>query len=246
MVHPFCQYARAQIKCVLNARGESLRWLSKQTKIEYHRIYRIDSGDMKTLSYFDAKKLLGFLEPETAEGTLKQFYPAETHHLPKQPSVDMNEVQDRLLNFTLQNQIRWTIFLHIATKQGSTRAEIKDKFGTSGLEVVGDLIDAGVLSLDDDQMLISNINRERTPSEQTLVMEAHMHLSLLNFDNPGTYLRNEQQRYNANGRAAVYKLFQELKERIQRIDEDPRFAGDQLYIYTVALGSLSGGENHEK
>src|SRR5688572_7843887 len=136
MVHPFCQYARTQIKEVLAARGESLRWLSKQTKIEYHRIYRIDAGEMKTLSYFDANKLLTFVEPETADGTLKRFYPAETGHLPAQPSVDANEYQDKLLAFTLRSQLHWTIFLHIATKRRVTRAEVKEITGEIGLKAL--------------------------------------------------------------------------------------------------------------
>ena len=38
MVHPVCIHLRERVKAVLSQSGESIRWLSKQTNVDYQKL----------------------------------------------------------------------------------------------------------------------------------------------------------------------------------------------------------------
>ncbi|HYX38227.1 MAG TPA: hypothetical protein VE954_34430 [Oligoflexus sp.] len=245
MSNPFCQYARPLIKGFLSTRGESLRWLAKQTKVDYHRVYRIDTGEIKTVPFPDARRLLQFLEPSTADDTLRQFYPVETTGQSGQLNSESQDLQDSLFQAALESEGRWKIFLHVTTKSGCTKADIKDQFGVDGLGILSELISIGVISVSSDYTLLSNIDRDLTPSVVATVKEARMQIGALNFDSSGGYLRSVQRRYSKEGCMAVYKAITGCADTLRRIDNDPTYLGDRLYVYTIALGTLRGGERHE-
>ncbi|MDQ3233167.1 MAG: hypothetical protein M3Q07_15220, partial [Pseudobdellovibrionaceae bacterium] len=111
MADPFVQYAQRIIKGYITKRGESLKWLAKQTGVAYHKIYRTENGEIKALSYFDAKPLLQFIEPETAVQTLREYFPTESQSQNPQVSFDDLTRQDHLMDYVMEDGARFPVFV---------------------------------------------------------------------------------------------------------------------------------------
>lgn len=241
MLENFCQYARPLAKARTTDRGESIRWLSKCTGIDYHKLHRLDHGELKSFSFFDAEKLINFLQPEEAQEILRKFYPIESAKINSVPADSKSSADDSAMRYILSHPLRWEVYTSIRLKEVLTRTDALALFGSKGLKHLDDLLEFGAVS-EVDSVLGSNISAENSFSEETAKREAHMQVESLSFDRAGTYIRNDQLLLNLEGDREVYDATREYIDRVRRIGQDPSYRGNRMTVLTVALGPLPKGE----
>jgi hypothetical protein len=242
VVETFCQYVRPLMKARLSERNESVRWLSKTIDIDYHKLHRLDHGELKGMSFFDAEKLVKFLEPRSFFDILYRYYPAESARLNQEQKKSEPSVEEKAMQFILTHESRWEIFTY--AKFGRSRAEVLSRFGSRGMEHVEELLKAEIL-IEVNGTVMSNLARELSFSEETAKREANMQIGFMSFERPGTVIRNDQLLLNFAGHHEVYNLTSKYIDMIYQIRQDPKYQGDRMAVLTVAVGPLANGEQND-
>lgn len=233
-----CDFLREKIKSVLQSKNESLRWLAKQTAIDYSVLYRIQTGDIKSVSFFNAHRLMKHLEPDSYVAILNDFYPDEAREFLGAKAVDTSPISrawafERLI----ADPLHYEVYLKISDG-GFNLKQVEAEFGGRGLKAVDNLVQAGAFTVGQDWTFENIVTGYVLANNEDLIKLAERQLALLDLNEPGSFLHSESAGLNAKGIAALYEATQDYKRRLRQIFTDKAFAGNSVAIATVFSGPL--------
>lgn len=210
-----CSFLQNKIKDFAHSRDESLRWLAKQCEVDYSTIYRLQAGEQRSLSFQNAVKILKFIEPKSYLSILSDYYPFETSELSKAAPEKIDE-----LAAMLAADIDLYHMLVFAGELNATRAEIKDKFGTRGIEHVDKLIELGILS-ETDGRLVDNLKGMSYPKEDIVKRVSIHHFAMIPLSSPGSILENFRGAVSEQGLRILYDAALEYRAKVhQTLDSE--------------------------
>lgn len=230
MTDTVCDYLRTRIKEYLADKGESFRWLAKQAGVDYSTIYRLQSGEQRSLSFLNATRLLKFFEPVNYVTILSDFYPSETKEL---MSVGP-EVTDDLSEHLAIDISLYRVFT-FAAALNATREQVKEKYGSDGLQRIERLVELGVMSEKDGQFY-DNLEGITFPSEGIIKRFAGHNFALISLDTPGSAAENLRGALNQEGLVEWHRTTQEYKTKLHNILRDKK--GNIVVAGSIIIGPV--------
>ena len=242
MAHPVCSFMRFKLKDYLSQKGESLRWLSKQTQIEYHKLYRLEADELRSMSFFEARRLLKFVEPESYLESLRNFYPEEMKDL---SDISLSESQIDLkleaVEFALSSHYHYELFLFASETPGANRTLIEKQYGLKGLSLIDLLLEKGALTPGIDGGFIGIFDGASSPSEGILKSITKAHIDLIDLGEAGSFAGTHGKGLNLEGKRRSYKILADASHELFKLFENPEFLGHELTVFTLICGSIKGG-----
>jgi hypothetical protein len=233
MVHPVCIHLRDRVKNVLSQRGESIRWLSKQTKVDYQKLYRLESGDLRSLSFFDARRISRFVEPDRFKETLEEYFPEEVRDLTDAGYSEQDlDVRTEALEFLTSSDSHYQIYLFAAETPGATRETVAMEFGRRGLLTLDELLEKKALSLKADGSFQGVLNAP----DALIKNMGHIHVDLIDLSEAGSFMRSFHRGLNMEGLRRAYGSVARASHEICAILENPEYRGPGLMIFNLACG----------
>jgi hypothetical protein len=226
-----CDYLRDRIKSFLAAKGESIRWLVKQTGTDYSTIYRLHAGEQKSLSFLNARKILMFIEPENAASILADYFPQESREL----GGSKNETERRtaVMEEIIKDFIAYKVFVFAATGINVTREDIRFQFGMEGVSHLERIISLGALE-EKDGVLVDKIPGGILLSLPSLKKEGQHNIEAMNLSAPGSTLHNLRANLSSDGLRKWYYAVYEFRAKLLQISETD--SGDIAVVATILAG----------
>jgi hypothetical protein len=242
MVHPICVFMRSRIRDFLGERGESLRWLSKQTKVDYQKLYRLDSNELKSFSFFEARRVLKFIAPENYLALLREFYPEEMRDLTDLSlSESDQESQIEAVKAVISSKHHYELYLFAAETPGADRSLIEKYYGLKGIEVLEWLVSKGALKSAADGSYIGVLRGLLAPPEEIVKSICETHIEMIDLGTPGSFGANHGRGLNLEGRKRAYEAISRTWHELYKIFESPECQGNEISVFSLFLGSLTGG-----
>ncbi len=211
MAHPICGYLRPRIQKYVEAKGESLRWFSRQTGVDNTTIYRLQNGEQKSLSFQNADKIVRVLEPTHYLNTLADFYPEEIQG----KKADLIANADALFTPLAKDPRLYEVYI-FATGKKATREQVREKHGSAGVERIANLLELGLIS-EIDGRIYDNLEVALSPSDDISKRLAIHNYELINLDTPGTAAGNRWGGVSKEGLIDWYNAAQECKAKWTQI-----------------------------
>lgn len=230
MADTICDYLHAGIKKLLAERNESIRWLAKQCGVDYSTVYRLQSGEQKLLSFRNAVKILKFMEPGNYLAVLSDFYPFETRELGQS---GQDKIDD--LNYLIAADINLYRVLTFAVACNHTRADVKEKFGTDGVEKLEKLIKEGFI-VENNGLFTDNLAGMTYPSEDTVKRVSMHHFDMIPLSTPGSLIENFRGGVTREGLIDIHNAGIEYRTRVHAALDDKK--GDILVAGSLILGQV--------
>lgn len=228
MTYIVCSYLQNRIKDFVASRGESFRWFARQTGVDYSTVYRLQAGEQRSLSFRNAVKILKVIDPQNFISILGEYYPFETREL----SNATQEKVDELTTILAADISFYRLLIHAGVGNAS-RADIKEKFGTDGLDRVERLIECGVLS-EVEGLLHDNLEGMTYPSEDIVKRISMHHFAMISLSTPGSILENFRGAVSEKGLREIYEASLEYRAKVHKtLDEEKGII--------VVAGSLIAG-----
>jgi len=237
MAHPICGYLQEKIKAFLASKNQSLRWLSKQTDVDYSTIYRLQSGEQKSLDFFPAYQLLKLIEPKGFQTVLGEYFPDETREF---LVSNQNRIEDQstLVELVVSSAMNHAVFQYLTNTAGSSRSTISKEFGQFGLAAVDELVKGGVLTENGEGSYVNNLEGSVLISGEASKSLAAMNLSLLNLVNPGTHIYGHSAGLNFEGLKKCHEAVAQCVRTLRETARDDKFKGSLVYLAAIASGPM--------
>ncbi len=234
--HPVCSFLRSRLKEFLIRRNESVRWLSRQAGLDYAKLYRLESGEAKSFCFFEARKLLRFIDPNGWRPVLEEFYPEESRVLREDVAFSVSEQQLEKLSYLLSSEHVYEFYLYL-TENTLTSNDIARTYGTKGLELEQLLVDKGIVEKHESgyRGILSGVLD--MPSD-ILKGFCQKNIELIDIGLPGSLGGHYGRAINLEGKKALYKLFSNAWREAIAIMEDPAFRGDDVFLVSLMLGGI--------
>lgn len=224
-----CDYLRDKIKSFLAARGESIRWLCKQTGADYSTIYRLHSGEQKKLSFVNAKKILYVVDPENAESILFDFFPREVRETSE---LDVKSGSDELAAILAEDLQLYKVYV-FAEVDGTERGHVKDQFGNEGLKLLDKLLRLGIL-VENGSGFKSTMEGRAYPPEDVVKKTAIHHFHMVPLNVPGSIIEDLRGGLSEDGIRDLYDAVVELREKALTIMKEKK--GNRLVVMSAIAG----------
>lgn len=237
MVHPVCIHLRDRVKAVLSQSGESIRWLSKQTNVDYQKLYRLESGDLRSLSFFDARRIARFVEPDRFKQILEEYFPEEVRDL-TDSGFTQQDLDDRMeaVEFLTSSEMRYQIYLFAAETPEANRETVALEFGRSGLQTLDELLAKQALKLNADGTFQGTLNVVTNAPDTLVKAMAHLHVDMIDLADAGSLMRSLHRGMNKEGMRKAYNTIAQASHDLCSILENPDYRGPELMIFNLACG----------
>lgn len=243
MVHPICVFMRSRIKDFLGGRGESLRWLSKQTKVDYQKLYRLDSNELKSFSFFEARKVLKFIDPENYLVLLHEFYPEEMRDLSDLSLSDSeHENTFEAIKTVITSRHHYELYLFAAETPGADKALVEKYFGIKGVELLDLFVSKGALKMEPDGSYIGVLRGVSAAPEDIVKSICETHIEMIDLGTPGSFGANHGRGLNLEGRKKAYEAMSRTWHELYQIFENPEYHGNDISVFSLFLGNVNGGQ----
>ncbi|WP_141732407.1 helix-turn-helix domain-containing protein [Oligoflexus tunisiensis] len=223
-----CDYLRDRIKSFLAARGESIRWLCKQTGADYSTIYRLHSGEQKRLSFTNAKRILYVIEPANADSILHDYFPRETSETRELGAKTESDALSAILAEDLQ---LYKVYV-FAEMEGIERWHIKEQFGNEGLKHLDKLLRLGILV--EGSNFKSTMEGRSYPPEDVIKKTAIHHFHMVPLNVPGSIIEDIRGGLSDEGIRDLYEAVVELREKALKIMKEKK--GNRLVVMSAIAG----------
>jgi hypothetical protein len=245
MSHNLIQLLRDSIKTCVSAKNESLRWFVKQAGASYSVVYRIMSGEQSTITFYQAYRLLKYLQPDTFITTLAEYFPNETREffpagreLEEPKRVD----NEKLFSEIMRDQFVYEVMLAIQAGN-DTLKQIESEFGSRGLVAVETLQDIGAIEISTEAVIKQLFDCFMTSDELLIKQQAQRNVDLIDLKVAGTTLFSYSAGLNAKGIAEAWHCEQAHWKQMLDIFDKEEFKGKIPVIVTGLVGPVSRGEN---
>jgi hypothetical protein len=202
MTNAVCAYLHDKIRAFIEARNQSIRWLSRQSGVDYSTVYRLHEGEQKSLAFYPAYQLLKLLEPETYMTVLGEYYPDETRD--RLANSQKLEDQSQLFKTVVSDIVNHAVFQHIALVPKASRETVAHEYGQLGLQAVNKLIDAGVIQELENGTFTNKLDGTLLLNEEECKAYATTNIALLSLRNPGTHIYGISHGLNESGLKECY------------------------------------------
>jgi hypothetical protein len=219
-----CDYLRDGIKAFLSQRNESIRWLCRQTGVDYSTVYRIHSGEQKRLSFINAKKILYYIDPDNAESILRDWFPRETDELGTKKDAD------ELAAVLAEDLQLYKVFSFAEID----RSQVQERFGNEGLKLLDKLLRLGIL-LENGSTFVSALEGRAYPPEDVIKKTAIHHFHMISLSTPGSIIEDMRGGLNEEGIRELHNAVVELREKALKIMK--KHKGDRLVVMSAIAGS---------
>ncbi len=239
MAHPICFFLQEKIKAFVVKKNESVRWLAKQVGVDYTIVYRLQCGEQKSLSFFDAKRILKLLEPDKYIEFLADFYPTEVRELSESKLSDQQT--DELLeiiDFALSDIDCYRVFAFATETLGATRQTVGMEFGRFGSDILEALISKKALRIADDGRIENLIAGRQWWSDELVKNVALNNIHLMSSACPGTHMRNWVTGLNEKGLRIYYDAHAKLIESLAIIENAEEFKGSIVTASSLFVGPI--------
>lgn len=239
MTHPVCLYLRTAIKDFLGAKDESYRWLSIKSRVPYSKVYRVATGEAKSLSFLDARRLIRFMDPAGSGELLGKFYPDTVEEL-MDASENESLVDDRLddLEFLISDTARFRIYLYAVELLGTDRGAIAARYGSYGLEELDSMVAKGIITICDDGSFEGILKKVPNIPDTALKTLVDRHVDLLDLDSIGSKLLHLHGGLNDEGFKLAHAIVSKAIKALKLLMENKEYRGSLLTVFTVAFGSV--------
>ncbi len=239
MAHPICFFLQEKIKGFVSRKNESVRWLAKQVGVDYTVVYRLHAGEQKSLSFFDAKRILKVVEPDRFLEILGEYYPTEVKEL-RDNKLTEQQTDDLLdtIAFALTDVDRYRIFAFATETYGATSKTVADEFGKFGLEILDTLIAKKALGILASGCFENLIAGRQWWSDDLVKRVALNNIHLMSTGNPGTYMRNWVTGLNEKGLRAYYDAHAKFIESLAKIENSEEWKGSIVTASSLFVGPI--------
>ncbi len=243
MSDPVCDFLRDLIGSYLASKGESLRWLSNRSKVDYQKLYRLDAGEAKGFGFFDAKRLLTTIAPDKCVTALREFYPAEMQSVSdlSLPESELNRLFEAA-DFIISSFHYYDFYLFLAQTPGLNRLGVEKRYGSYGIELLDAFVSKGAIS-EVEGKFVGILETDMAQPTPILKKICHAHIEMVGIDQPGGFCGQAAQRLSLQGRQEAYKVVVEAWHRLLEIFNSPEHRGDQTTLITLCFGSLKGEQS---
>jgi hypothetical protein len=237
MAHSICEYLRVRIRDFLATRDESLRWLSRQSKVDYSAIYRLHAGDQKSLSFGNAYKILKFMDPASYLNILGEFYPDPLRDLTR-GSSDI-DAKAAIASAVLRDFSMYRVLVFASASSDTSRAMVAARFGTDGLEQLDKLIALGALAeRSHGDGLVDLLDCETLYSDEALRQYAKFNVDIVDLLKPCSTIQNIRTGLNDRGLVEWYNAATEFKNKLHAIDRNADLRGPIPAVASVSAGPI--------
>lgn len=236
--HPVCDYLRTVIQDYLAETGQNLNWLSRQTRIDYQRLYRIERDETRSASFFETRTILKLIRPLDTEDALGKYFPDFMRLLREtRVAADPQEAETLLngISYILTDPVRHHLYLRI-TDLKLTHDEIAQSFGDMGVGIFQELVDRGALTKNHDGRYTGAMDSINSLPDFLLKQEASQHLGMINLSDVGSRLDNLHKGLNLEGFRLGHTIVTKATEDLKQLMEDPRYHGDLLAVFSMIFG----------
>ncbi|HEY9658879.1 MAG TPA: hypothetical protein V6C65_10535 [Allocoleopsis sp.] len=244
MAQSVSAFLRSKMKEFLAKKGESLRWLSKHAQIDYQKLYRLESGESKAFSFFDAKRLLKFIEPNRHLEILREFYPQEMQEVSDIATPESEADQTfAAIERVVSSEQNYLFYLDVVQTIGADRAFVEKKYGSNGLELLDGFLKSGALSEADGKFhgVMDNLLIEPSKLLRTV---CKVHIDMIDVDElPGGFGAHSAKGLNLEGRKEAYNIITEAWHRLESVYKNPAFRGDEITLFSLFFGSVKRGQS---
>ncbi len=240
MVHPVCIHLRERVKAVLSQSGESIRWLSKQTNVDYQKLYRLESGDLRSLSFFDARRIARFVEPDRFKQILEEYFPEEVRDL-TDSGFTQQDLDDRMeaVEFLLSSELRYMVYVHASETPGANRDLVALEFGRNGVKTLDELLAKQALKLTADGTFQGTLSVVANAPDTFVKRMAHLHVDMIDLADAGSLMRSFHRGVNKEGLRKAYNTIAQASHELCSILENPDYRGPDLMIFNLACGIVA-------
>lgn len=239
MAHQICTLLGEKIKEFLRLKEQSIRWLSRQVDVDYSTIYRLNSGDQKSLSFINAARILKFIEPNGYKSILGDYYPKEIRDVGDHGESQFGLMIEIVKALAADIQL-YRVFAYATTVPGCNRDSIKEKFGSDGEAVLSRLINLGAIE-DSNDGLLDKLEGNIFPDETGIKGVSSHHFSLVSLQTPGSFAHNIRASVNKKGLEEWYSAAEEFAEKLRKVSEREDLRGNIVVVASEIVGPIEGG-----
>ncbi|WP_141731566.1 hypothetical protein [Oligoflexus tunisiensis] len=244
MTQKLIEYLRDEIKTLIASKNESLRWFSRQVGVDYSVVYRITSGEQKSVSFYQAYRLLKYIKPDSFLAILGEYFPDEAREFfpsGKTPDDVQQIDNEKILAAIFQDQLLYEVFLAASCGDGDLRS-IESEFGSRGLGAIDLLQDIGAVKINKEAQIDVLIDGFIPTGEMLIKKQAERNLDLIDLNTPGTTIFSNSAGLNSKGVAAVYQCAQAHWHQMTGIFDHDEFKGNIPVVVSGLVGPLVGKE----
>jgi hypothetical protein len=247
MSHKLISLLRDSIKACIASKNESLRWLVKQADANYPVVYRITSGEQNTITFFQAYKLLKYLQPKTYMSTLGEYFPNETKEFfpsGRDSEAEEQSSDEKVFSEIIRDQFLYEVFLFI--RAGNTlMKKVEAEFGGRGLLAIETLQELGAITIGTEGSIHSIFDSFIVSEDALIKQHAVRNVDLVDLRVAGTALFSYSAGLNAAGIAAAWQLEQSHWKQMKEILEKDEFRGTTPVVVTGLVGPVAKGGNKQ-
>jgi hypothetical protein len=207
-----CQFLGEKIRGFVLSRDESYRWFSKQAKVDYSTIYRLQAGEQKSVSFVNALKIMRVIEPINYLSILGDFF---TEEVKETKSTEAKSKADDLLRTVVNDIHLYRVYLFVAATN-ATETSVKEKYGETGIEMLESLQSLGVVSKNGERYE-DNLKGMTYPSEDILKRMAANHLEMISLERPGSSLQTLRGNLSEEGLKQWYQATEDYRIKLHQI-----------------------------
>ncbi|HYX39688.1 MAG TPA: hypothetical protein VE954_41855 [Oligoflexus sp.] len=242
MAHPICPFLRGRLKDYLGQKDQSIRWLSRQTKIDYAKLYRLEADELKSFSFFETRRLLKFIDPENYRDFLSEFYPEETRDLAADLGASDAEQEQKIeaIDIILKSTHNYEFYLFVAETPGANRGMIEKSYGTKGIELLNSFLEKGALSERPSGTFEGVLKGLLSLPEDQVKAICKTHVDLVDLGEPGSIGANYGKGLNLAGQQKAYAVIAKAWAEVLEIFENREYHGTAITVFSLFFGSSGG------
>lgn len=239
--HPIVPFLRPRVREYLSKKGESLRWFAKQVMVDYQKLYRLEAQELRGLSFFEASRILRFIEPSDYQRYLQEFYPEEVKDVSNlEMDASGSDQKDEALELVLASEYNYELYLFAVETQGASSATIEKQFGVHGLQLLNQFVEKGALTLNPNGGFIGLLDGNNAVRDEHSRAICTSQLKLVDFGLPGSFIGTHSKGLNLEGRKIVYKAMSDLSSLIFATIENPEYQGNEIVVASLFCGTTRG------
>jgi hypothetical protein len=228
-------YLRTQFRGYLQQTGESIRAIAVNHGIDYQKLYRLNNGELKNLSYFDARSIMDIVKPEDGQKKLLEFFPAETKELNAALSATAMEA----IRAVSRSPMATEIHIFVAERDEVYSEDIAREYGNRGLQVLEELERKGAFVRTESGQIKDGLKGLTTAPDEILADLYRNYGEIVDCNEPGHLLRLYSKGLSDEGLRKVYGIIAEASSAISETIFDPQYHGSRIYLATLLCGQLT-------
>ncbi|WP_141735934.1 helix-turn-helix domain-containing protein [Oligoflexus tunisiensis] len=240
------EYIRSKLKSFLSERDTSLRKVSQDTGVDYTTIHRIHSGKKRGVEFFDAIRIISYLDPENCLSSLTKFFPREIEEMANNGLAKSQTDRDiATMQYIADSKDTYDVFIFVSEGLPKKRLDVTNEFGRRGSIVLDDLIERGAVKVGPDDQLQAFSNEIIHLPTGLIKDIARLNLESIDTQSPGCLMRNLAMGLNLAGATRAYDALAEANTKLQEISRNPEYQGSLVMLFTLLCGVHSTKESSE-